>query len=260
MRSFNGFGLATATLIAAGALLLIAASSAQAAVTPISGAVAIDVQGVLTAPLTVAHDQSWTGVPADLTSGASVDNTQFGYARGHGTVTATWTSVAEGEVLFDNYGWELISGSPSGASVFFNTLDRPDWRYDFTAGADGVFTMDWLALVSGDTFGFSSWWLYDGATVVSKDPSHFGSGTITYALNAGQTYSLRLVGNSGVNGNALRVGSEGGLFDWRISETDGQPGVGIPEPGTWALMLMGFGLVGAGLRARRRAAHLTTLV
>jgi hypothetical protein len=28
----------------------------------------------------------------------------------------------------------------------------------------------------------------------------------------------------------------------------------VPEPATWGLMLAGFGLVGAGLRSRRRQA------
>lgn len=32
---------------------------------------------------------------------------------------------------------------------------------------------------------------------------------------------------------------------------DGIPVVGVPEPGAWALMIMGFGFVGAGLRRRR---------
>jgi hypothetical protein len=31
--------------------------------------------------------------------------------------------------------------------------------------------------------------------------------------------------------------------------------VGVPEPGTWALMILGFGGAGAMLRARRRIAH-----
>ena len=30
-------------------------------------------------------------------------------------------------------------------------------------------------------------------------------------------------------------------------------GVAVPEPATWALMIMGFGLAGAGLRRRRTA-------
>lgn len=33
----------------------------------------------------------------------------------------------------------------------------------------------------------------------------------------------------------------------------------VPEPGTWAMMLMGFGIVGGALRRRRRSAYLPAL-
>ena len=36
---------------------------------------------------------------------------------------------------------------------------------------------------------------------------------------------------------------------------DGAPAV--PEPATWALMIVGFGAIGASLRSRRRVARLT---
>ena len=45
-------------------------------------------------------------------------------------------------------------------------------------------------------------------------------------------------------------------FDWSISEaTIGSGGSGgVPEPSTWALVAAGFGVVGMGLRHRRRLA------
>jgi hypothetical protein len=43
------------------------------------------------------------------------------------------------------------------------------------------------------------------------------------------------------------------IINWSFSDTTSLSG-GVPEPATWALMLMGFGGLGAALRSRRRAA------
>jgi hypothetical protein len=36
----------------------------------------------------------------------------------------------------------------------------------------------------------------------------------------------------------------------------GTPNNSVPEPGTWAMMLLGFGVIGGAMRRQRRAAHL----
>jgi len=50
-----------------------------------------------------------------------------------------------------------------------------------------------------------------------------------------------------VGGNGVYLGRTGNIgATW-----DGVPVFGVPEPGTWAMMIVGFGFVGAGLRRRR---------
>lgn len=62
---------------------------------------------------------------------------------------------------------------------------------------------------------------------------------------AGQSYTLRLIGSAGVDG-AVPNASYSGVVTFA-------PVAGaVPEPGTWALMLAGFGGAGAVLRRRRQ--------
>lgn len=54
-----------------------------------------------------------------------------------------------------------------------------------------------------------------------------------------------------VTGTSRGAGSYGGQLTF-------VPQIGaVPEPGTWAMMIFGFGVAGAGLRARRRSTTLT---
>jgi hypothetical protein len=78
-----------------------------------------------------------------------------------------------------------------------------------------------------------------------------GSGSITYV--GGPTSAITLLaGSLGVgsyhltfSGNSPSGGAEAGSLTFRTA---------VPEPGTWALMLLGFGGIGLALRRRRRPA------
>ena len=81
---------------------------------------------------------------------------------------------------------------------------------------------------------------------------HFGNGaglggnaTAFYKINAGTTglASLLLTINKGSSGAVL----------YRTGVAPGPGGGAVPEPATWAMMIAGFGLVGAGMRRRRSA-------
>lgn len=62
-----------------------------------------------------------------------------------------------------------------------------------------------------------------------------------------------IAGNGGSGGSTSKIYFTAGVMD----EAHGLFGVlsAAPEPGTWALMLLGFGAIGLALRARPRTAH-----
>ena len=79
-----------------------------------------------------------------------------------------------------------------------------------------------------------------------NDPS--GSGVLTAALSGGFSHTIELYTNANLNAPLLSnwSGMENGNFRFSIADVGGA----APEPESWALMIAGFGLVGAALRRR----------
>lgn len=72
-------------------------------------------------------------------------------------------------------------------------------------------------------------------------PGSYDRFTQQFASTAGSSYTLNfLFSNENATPNGFRVSTSGT--------------VGVPEPATWGMMLLGFGGLGAILRLRRRAA------
>ncbi|HEY0437641.1 MAG TPA: PEPxxWA-CTERM sorting domain-containing protein, partial [Phenylobacterium sp.] len=80
-----------------------------------------------------------------------------------------------------------------------------------------------------------------------------GAGEFTQALDAGHRYSVSLISNDGLtfvtDGHRTNdfEGASTSQFDWSIT---GPAAGGVPEPATWSLAILGFGLAGAALRRR----------
>ena len=108
------------------------------------------------------------------------------------------------------------------AGLYSITLTTSSPAVDFTSailtGLGGPYS-----LVEIEDDGINEFWRL--ANPVTLDPS---------------TYTLTIIGNNS------GAGSLGGSITIR-------PAVAVPEPATWAMMLIGFGAVGYSIRRRRRS-------
>jgi hypothetical protein len=145
----------------------------------------------------------------------------------------------------DGDGAPPANSSPSG-TPYLSVLGGGDAVIDFAAvgGPASVknFQFDWGSLDSYNTLTlFSS----DGTVDVIPGT------TFTNAANGDQHAP-------GTNGLFTVVGTDGTTFTG-IELTSSQNSfeidnlaVGVPEPGVWAMMLVGFGGIGSAMRSRRR--------
>jgi len=81
--------------------------------------------------------------------------------------------------------------------------------------------------------------------VVDED-GNFESGWVpSYATVEGYGFNWLRVGELWAGGAAMEQSFD--LYDFKVTGTQGPA---VPEPATWALMILGFGLVGAAMRRR----------
>lgn len=172
-------------------------------------------------------------------------------------VEASWLSAESGTLAID-WGRSVAGTAASQVDIFAGTNNAPDidgfpanWFYEFTATGNGVFQGTYDITAIGSTFGLQSIYL-TGAGFLELgggvlDPT--GSGAFAIPLSAGQTYRLSFwnFGNIATSSLADITGVASARINWEIVTSPV-----IPEPGTWALLIAGFGLVGGALRRRER--------
>jgi hypothetical protein len=211
---------------------------------------------------------TWTGTPAPLSTNVSLEedlyaptagNPLAGLAKVDATGSATWASAASGSVGFNNdFALSVVQPSilfflPVGYD--FNSF----WQYSFTPATDATFTMSYDVsaggLVSAD---FGGWFiqmsygsLFDQ---IPTGPAFFadGSGIYSVSLLAGQTYTASVFtpGVTSYDVPVLAAGDETAQFDWNILESSVGAGA-VPEPSTWAMLLIGFAGLGFATYCRR---------
>lgn len=195
---------------------------------------------------------SSTSVPGTLSSLSfgSVSSAPY-QVSASAFVSGTWASADAGTVDIQ-WGWNSNVG-PTGLTTQINTNGAiPNWSYTFTATGDGSFSGRYSVAATGDVYGLQP--IYGtgdmpfgpyGGDV--NDPN--GAGSFSVALVNGTTYTMGLFnfGNLGSASSFDANGSARALVDWTISYNV------VPEPASWAMMITGFGLVGAAARRRRTA-------
>ena len=175
------------------------------------------------------------GVQAGETLFASFDGGMNGGVVCAGCVIQTGgnglgANPAVGDQL-DNY--LSVLGGGSATFTFAGGLSR--LGLDF--GSADTYNTFTLALLGGGSQIFTGQQLIDSGIANGNQSSSVTNGRLTFLANAGTTIS------------GLRITSS-----QNSAEVDNFGTVGaVPEPGTWAMMLLGFGAIGASMRRRRHA-------
>ncbi len=171
------------------------------------------------------------------------------------TVIDNWTNVPNQPVTL-TFSDNKIS-DPTGAGIYVNGADASDgtsyhewdgtnftdtFNFALPSGTVG-FNLSSVSFVALSGLNFTSVTFNGVALTLTQVPNTFVWNAFTTSplpVVAGGPQVLVVKGNGGVNASWSGTGAFA-------------PAV-VPEPGAWALMIMGFGGAGAMLRSRRRVA------
>lgn len=123
-----------------------------------------------------------------------------------------------------------------------------------TSGILGSNLGTWTVLDS-DTAGYGAGQITDWFFSSDQGAQNKGIGTTEFAIflpqgfNAGDTWRTRVL-YLGFDDQISNIDDNHDDFIVRVTVGGFNPG-GVPEPGTWAMLIAGFGMVGAARRRRR---------
>jgi hypothetical protein len=200
-----------------------------------------------------ANAASWTGQNAF----ARITNSYF-FNAGDERVLITTTITALSDLTNLAFARSVDPDSDSrsfGTSSSNNQRGNSLFGVNDFVGSAGSVSGRTLAIVNVDDAGFEHTTQINGSCCSNINP-------YTVLANGGDDRGLSSVGDHGLN-MAYRIGTlaagSSATFSYayavgaRIEDTGGAPVV--PEPGTWMLMLTGFGTMGAVMRRQRRRGH-----
>jgi hypothetical protein len=158
-------------------------------------------------------------------------------------VTGSCDSVTDGDAqgcLFSGN----INENPDPTNV--NSYKNAEAAYNALMNPD--ITLNWITASDASDFGDFGSITGNGGTSGTFDLSGSGFVLEYYAVKYGNEFTLyEYLGTDGT-GSWVTNGKNG------VSHIAffGSPGTAVPEPATWAMMLLGFGAAGTALRRSRR--------
>ena len=220
------------------AVLVVAGSAAQADPSnlPPPGGAILDLNGQ---PITNIQQSYSVSFVAAVASTAIT----FAFRQDPSFLNFSNASVVDSTTASGNL---LVNGDFS-APGSVGTQSPPGWTYANIYGA----TFPGVVVAGGGVGGLNSW--RDGSVQAYDALSQ------SIATTVGDTYSIsfNLNGGGSQTGFYSRVSTNGDVTDTGGNGIDvlayaqaGLPPPGTPEPATWAMMLLGFGGVGAVMRRR----------
>jgi len=212
--------------------------------------------------------------------GSSVTNIGLGEKLGADTNVLTAANLpAHAHTL---PGGGLTGGEGQSQAI---TQEQASLGLNYMIALQGVFpSFDSVAadyVVLGEISAFAGrasavpngWTLADGRLLsIRQNTALFSLIGTTYGGDGVNTFALpdlrgrAIVGAGNANGTSYTVGQQLGTSRMSLTSANmpahnhavPDPVVApVPEPATWGLMLLGFGMVGAGLRSRRRSTTVT---
>lgn len=180
-----------------------------------------------------------------------------------GTATATVHNTDPGLVLWSTPGAFNVSldldGSPASSAFVANlfTVGTDEGSVNFLPAEDNIaypisvlfsFTNPWDAsgnAITGQSFGFIALNPFSSCGILAG-----GCGTVQWS--GPQTFSFGYGGSFDVALNNVTFGTPGGAQVGGTFTLRSNSVPPVPEPATWAMMLVGFGAVGYAIRRNRK--------
>lgn len=265
---------ASRSLLAASALIAVASVATPAsAATCVGDCGVMGPNGVVTAPpggttygyITSNGVSGVGGIPGVGSSffGSTYTSDTFAATAGQ-VLTFNFNYVTtDGSSTYTDYTWAaLVDSSDAIVAYLFTARTTPTGDtspgFGLPANAATLSPSTSPIITVDPTYNVGPAWsaLADSGECYDAGCGYTGWITSNYTVATAGTYSIRFgVTNIGDSAYQSGLAFSGLALDGTAVDTGGGSGAptpgAVPEPATWAMMVMGFGLIGSGMRRRK---------
>lgn len=179
------------------------------------------------------------------------------------TTVLTFDDISEGTVATNQYTGLTISGGSvltqnSGLNSIYPPFSTPNVLYNYSSNTIGIDFTSPVDSVGGYITGSTSVILsvFSGGTLLGT----IATSGANYTGSGGTPNAFLNLAFSNITSATFRAATGGGnsftLDNLTVGGTIINNTGAVPEPATWALMILGFGAIGASMRRRRPMATL----